>query len=68
MLVTETLTEKWIDGSNLIKTYSDIHHYIERDGVKYVEAVDPESLHRTYTETDEEIPDEPTPEPEPVVE
>lgn len=45
----------WIDGTNLIRTYSDKGNYIERDGVKYAEAVDPEKFHREYTETDEPI-------------
>ena len=43
------------DGVNLVRTYSDINHYIERDGVIYSEAIDPEELGRQYTETDIEI-------------
>ena len=30
------------DGVNLVRTYSDINHYIDRDGVNYSEAIDPE--------------------------
>ena len=40
------------DGVRLVRTYSDINHYIERDGVVYSEAIDPEELNRQYTETD----------------
>ena len=40
------------DGVRLVRTYSDINHYIERDGVVYSEAIDPEELGRVYTETD----------------
>lgn len=43
------------DGVRLVKTYSNINHYIERDGVIYGEAIDPEDLGRTYTETEELI-------------
>ncbi len=54
MIRTETYG-KWIDGTNLIRTYSDDNKYIERDGIKYAEAVDPERFNRTYTETNEPI-------------
>lgn len=41
------------DGTRLIKTYSDLNVYIERDSVLYASAVDPENiLGRIYTETD----------------
>lgn len=43
------------DGVTLVRTYSDINHYIERDGVVYSEAIDPEELGRVYTETDQII-------------
>lgn len=43
------------DGMVLIRTYSDAGFMIERDGKKYNEAIDPEGLGRTYTETDERI-------------
>ena len=51
------------DGVNLYRTYSSEGKFIERDGVKYEEAIDPEDSNRTYTETDELIPVEETEEP-----
>ena len=41
------------DGVVLNRTYSDIGFMIERDGVRYCEAIDPAELNRTYIETDE---------------
>lgn len=43
------------DGVRLVRTFSDTNHYIERDGVIYSEAIDPEELGRVYTETDQLI-------------
>ena len=43
------------DGVVLNRTYSDAGMMIERDGVRYSEAIDPAELGRTYTETDEPI-------------
>lgn len=43
------------DGVVLNRTYSDIGMKIERDGVRYDEAIDPADLGRAYTETDEPI-------------
>lgn len=43
------------DGVILNRTYSDIGMMIERDGVRYSEAVDPAELGRVYTETDEPV-------------
>ena len=43
------------DGVVLNRTYSDSSMMIERDGVRYSEAIDPAELGRTYTETDEAI-------------
>lgn len=55
MLITEYfMTRK--DGVVLNRTYSDAGFFIERDGIRYAEAVDPAELGRTYTETDELIP------------
>jgi hypothetical protein len=54
-------TEKMIiNGRELTRTYSDSGYLIERDGVRYAEAIDPAELGRTYVETDEpaEITDE----------
>ena len=43
------------DGVELCRTYSDKNMMIERDGVRYSEAIDPVELGRVYTETDEPI-------------
>lgn len=43
------------DGVVLNRTYSDKGMMIERDGVRYDEAIDPAELDRQYTETDEPI-------------
>lgn len=40
------------DGTNLVHTYSDKGYMIERDGILYKEAIDPENSGRTYTETE----------------
>lgn len=47
------------DGVILNRTYSDANYYIERDGVRYAEAVDPVDLNRIYTETTVLIKEEP---------
>lgn len=41
------------DGVILYRTYSDAGMMIERDGIRYSEAIDPRELDRVYTETDE---------------
>ena len=43
------------DGVELTRTYSDRGMKIERDGVRYAEAIDPAYLNRQYTETGEPI-------------
>lgn len=43
------------DGVVLNRTYSDKGMMIERDGVRYDEAIDPAELNRQYVETDEPI-------------
>lgn len=53
MIVTENMT---INGRGFVKTYSDSGYMVERDGVRYSEAIDPAEFGRTYTETDERIP------------
>ena len=54
MIVTEYfMTRK--DGVVLNRTYSDAGFYIERDGIRYGDAVDPAELNRQYIETDELI-------------
>lgn len=63
MIVTE-FYRKRRDGVRLVRTCSDANFYIERDGVRYEEAIDPEDSGRVYTETDIPIP-MPEPEPEP---
>lgn len=56
MIKTDTIT---IRGRQMARTYSDAGMMIERDGVRYSEAVDPIGSGRTYTETDEPVPEEP---------
>ena len=46
---------KEINGVVYSYTYSDSGNMIERDGVRYSEAVDPLDSGRLYTETDEPI-------------
>ena len=53
MIVTEFYKTR-SDGVRLVRTYSDSGMMVERDGVRYSEAIDPEELHRTYTETEEQ--------------
>ena len=48
-------TTKEINGIVYSYTYSDSGYMIERDGVRYSEAVDPLDSGRLYTETDEPI-------------
>ena len=45
------------DGTILIRTYSDSNHYIIQDGtgIEYSEAIDPEQMNRTYTESEKTI-------------
>lgn len=54
MIVTEYFRTRR-DGVVLNRTYSDTGFMIERDGVRYSEAIDPAELGRTYTETDEPV-------------
>lgn len=53
MVITETVE---INNKTYIRNYSDIGRYIERDGIKYAEAIDPVGTDRIYTETEEVIP------------
>lgn len=50
MVIQEYYTTR-SDGVRLIRSYSNKRFMIERDGVMYDEAIDPEDLHREYTET-----------------
>ena len=54
MIVTEYYRTRE-DGVVLKRTYSDAGMLIERDGVRYSEAIDPAELGRVYTETDEAV-------------
>jgi hypothetical protein len=54
MIVTEYYKTRE-DGVVLNRTYSNAGVMIERDGVRYSEAIDPAELGRTYTETDEAV-------------
>ena len=55
MIVKENIK---IGGRVFVKTYSDGGFYIERDGEKYSEAIDPADIPREYTETDEPVEDD----------
>ena len=52
------------DGTVLVRTYSDAGMYIIQDGtgMEYSEAVDPEKMNRTYTESERKIPEDQLPE------
>ena len=52
MIVKENIE---IGGKDFVKQYSDGGFYIERDGARYSEAIDPANILREYTETDEPI-------------
>ena len=54
MIITEYYKTRE-DGVVLNRTYSDLGMMIERDGIRYSEAIDPADLGRTYTETAEPI-------------
>ena len=49
MIKTEELS---INGKLFIRTFSDSGYMIERDSVRYSEAIDPAEFGRVYTETD----------------
>ena len=48
-------TKKEINGVMYDYAYSDSGYMIERDGLRYSEAVDPLDSGRLYTETDEPV-------------
>ena len=53
MIITEEIK---INGNSFNRTYSDKGFMIEREGIKYSEAIDPiEFSDRIYTESKEEI-------------
>ena len=53
MLITELIE---INNTTYIRNYSDKGLFIERNGIKYAEAIDPVGTDRIYTETEEVIP------------
>lgn len=53
-IVTEYFKTR-ADGVVLNRTFSDAGYMIERDGIRYSEAVDPAELNRQYKETAEPI-------------
>lgn len=59
MIITEYFRTRE-DGVVLNRTYSSYGMMIERDGVRYSEAIDPAELNRQYIETNEpvELPEE----------
>ena len=59
MIITEFYKTRE-DGVVLNRTYSDKGMMIEREGIRYEEAIDPAELNRAYTETDEPIEGDPT--------
>lgn len=48
------VTERLEDSADLVRTYSDLGMMIRQDetGYLYADAVDPDYMNRTYTETD----------------
>lgn len=54
MIRVENIT---INGKEYTRTWSDNNKMIERDGELYEEAIDPIDSGRTYTETEQDIPD-----------
>ena len=54
MIITEYFATRE-DGVVLNRTYSDLGMKIERDGVRYSDAIDPAEADRKYIETDEPI-------------
>lgn len=51
MIVTEFYKTRE-DGVRLVRTYSDAGKLLERDGIVYEEAIDPEDSGRVYVESD----------------
>ena len=56
-MVTKEYYKTLEDGTVLVRTYSDSNHYIIQDGtgIEYSEAIDPENMNRTYTESEKTI-------------
>lgn len=62
MIVKEFYRQRQ-DGVNLVKTYSDLGVYINKEGTdeKYTCAIDVENANFVYIETEEKIPEPKTP-------
>lgn len=56
MIISETIK---LNDKNFTRTYSDAGFYIERNGIRYAEAIDPLGSGREYTETSILIETEP---------
>ena len=54
MIVTELYRTRE-DGVRLVQTYSDAGKMIEREGIVYDVAIDPEDSGRVYTESDVDV-------------
>lgn len=52
MIKTEEMS---INGKRFVRTYSNTGFMVEREGVRYAEAIDPAEFNRQYTETEEVI-------------
>lgn len=52
MIKTEDMS---INGKRFVRTYSNTGFMVEREGVRYAEAIDPAEFNRQYTETEEMI-------------
>lgn len=52
--------ERYEDSADLVRAYSDMGMMIKQDGtnILYAEAIDPDYMNRTYTETDIPIENE----------
>ena len=56
-MIVQEVIKVFDSGVKLIKTYSDAGYYVvNANGEKYAEAIDPDIMHRVYTESDELIP------------
>ena len=61
MIQTEFFKQR-NDGTKLYRTFSDENFKIERDGILYDEAIDPEGTNREYNETNILIEEDEEPE------
>ena len=52
MIKTEDMRS---NGKRFVRTYSNTGFMVEREGVRYAEAIDPAEFNRQYTETEEMI-------------